>query len=337
MPINQAWLDQIIEDVIEPELPICDPHHHFWDRLGSRYLLEELLADAGGGHRLRSTVFIECMSMFNHRASVTMAPVGETEFVQGIAAQSASGQYGETVVAAGIVGFADLLLGNDVEPVLAAHVAASPNRFRGIRHACSWDASDEIRNSHTKPPPQLYLNDQFREGFACLQTHNLLFDAWLYHTQLAELASLARAFPRQRIILDHVGGPLGKGPYANHREEVRQIWEQGIADLASCPNVVIKLGGLAMDINGFRWNKRKLPPTSEELAGATAPYINYCIQQFGPERCMFESNFPVDKVSCSYTILWNSFKRITKDYSAADKAHLFHDTAEEVYRLGEPL
>jgi len=271
--------------------------------------------------------------MYRKHAATGMAPVGETEFVQAIATHSASAQNGSTVVAAGIIGFADLLLGSEVETVLDAHLAASPNRFRGIRHACSWDASEEVRNSHTNPPQHLYLNETFRQGFGCLQKHKLVFDAWLYHTQHQELVSLARTFPDQTIILDHIGGPLGIGPYKGRRQEVFEIWKNGIVELASCPNIVVKLGGVAMAINGFAWHKRELPPASTELAEATAPYILFCIEKFGVARCMFESNFPVDKVSCSYTVLWNSFKRIVRDFSAAEKARLFHDTAVEVYSL----
>ena len=333
MPVNPAWLELVKEEPIDPDLPICDPHHHLWDHPKHRYLLDELLKDTGSGHNVRQTVFVECMSMYRKNASEAMKPVGETEFIQGIAAQSASGQYGETVVAAGIISFADLRLGTAVKPVLEAHIAASTNRFRGIRHACSWDASDEVRNSHTNPPQSLYLESKFREGFACLEKYGLIFDSWLYHTQLMELASLAKAFPEVTIILDHVGGPLGIGPYAGKREEIYEIWKKGILELATCPNVVVKLGGLSMPINGFGWHKRAISPTSEELAAATAPYFLFCIEQFGVNRCMFESNFPVDKISCSYTVLWNSFKRIVHDFSSDEKGALFHDTAVRVYSL----
>lgn len=333
MPVSQAWLDQHIEEALEPELPICDPHHHLWDYPHSRYLLDELLQDTGGGHNIRQTVFVECMAMYRQDGPEIMRPVGETEFVQGIAAQSASGQYGPCRAAAGIVSFADLMLGEGVIPVLQAHRAASQNRFRGVRHACSWDASDDIRNSHTRPPEHLYLQAKFREGFACLEEQGLVFDSWIYHTQLHELASLAREFPGVTIVLDHMGGPLGIGPYADKRAEVFELWQQGICELAACDNVVVKLGGLAMPINGFDWHKRSVPPSSEELAEVTAPYYLFCIEQFGVQRCMFESNFPVDKVSCSYTVLWNSFKRMVEDFSPQEKAALFHDTAVKVYSL----
>jgi L-fuconolactonase len=333
VPVSQAWLDQHIEEALEPELPICDPHHHLWDYPHSRYLLDELLQDTGGGHNIRQTVFVECMAMYRQDGPEIMRPVGETEFVQGIAAQSASGQFGPCRAAAGIVSFADLMLGEGVIPVLQAHRAASQNRFRGVRHACSWDASDDIRNSHTRPPEHLYLQAKFREGFACLEEQGLVFDSWIYHTQLHELASLAREFPGVTIVLDHMGGPLGIGPYADKRAEVFKLRQQCICELAACDKVAVKLGGLAMPINGFDWHKRSVPPSSEELAEVTAPYYLFCIEQFGVQRCMFESNFPVDKVSCSYTVLWNSFKRMVEDFSPQEKAALFHDTAVKVYSL----
>lgn len=332
MPIQQQWLDQHTEDALEPELSICDPHHHFWDRPDGRYLLDELIADTSSGHKIESTVFVECLSMYSADQETAFAPIGETEFVQGLAAQSASGGFGEMRAAAGIIGFADLLLGSSVEGVLDAHAEAS-KRFRGIRHACSWDASEKIRRSHTNPPPELYLNKIFRDGFACLEKYDWVFDAWLYHSQLPELISLARAFPNQAIVLDHVGGPLGIGPYKNKREEVFLDWHKAIQALAGCQNVKVKLGGLGMAINGFGWHKEPSPPSSKQLANAYEPYISTCIEAFGVERCMFESNFPVDKVSSSYGVLWNSFKRITKNFSAQEKAMLYHDNAVQTYSL----
>ncbi len=333
MPVNSSWLERTNETAIEPELPVCDPHHHLWDHPKSRYLLDELLEDTGSGHDVRETVFLECSSMYRKDGPQEMKPVGETEFAQGIAAQSASGQYGPTIVAAGIVSFADLMLGSQVASVLEAHLAASPNRFRGIRNSCSWDESPAIRVSHSNPPRELYLNSRFREGFAALRQYDLTFDAWLFHPQIPELVSLARAFPETTIICDHFAGPLGIGPYAGKREEVFQYWKEGIRELATCPNVVVKLGGLVMAINGFGFHKGDKPPTSDELVAATSPYYRFTIEQFGPNRCMFESNFPVDKVSCSYLVLWNSFKKMTRDFSPAERTALFRDTAIRVYRL----
>ena len=328
-----SWLGQVEEEPLEPDLPICDPHHHLWDYPQSRYLLDDVLQDLNSGHNICSTVFAECGSMFRADGPQELKPIGETEFVQGIAAMSASGQYGETRVAAGIVGFADLLLGSKAAPVLEAHLAASPNRFRGIRHSASWHMDDRIRNSHSGAPEGLLLNTTFREGFALLQKYNLSFDSWLYHTQVHELTNLAQAFPETLIILDHIGGPLGIGPYQGKRDAVFIEWRNAISKLSRCPNVVVKLGGLAMAVNGFEWHKQQKPPTSAELASAQKPYYLHCLDAFGTERCMFESNFPVDRISCSYNILWNSFKRITQNFSTSEKAALYHDNAVRVYRL----
>jgi L-fuconolactonase len=327
------------EEVLEPELPICDPHHHLWDRHGDRYLLHELLADTGQAdaqgrrHDVRSTVYVECASMYRSDGPEALRPVGETEFVNGMAAMSASGGYGPTRACAGIVGLADLGLGATVRPVLEAHLAAARGRFRGIRHAAGWHASAQIRNSHTEPIEHLLLDAHFREGFAQLAPLGLSFDAWLYHPQITELTDLARAFPDTTIVLDHVGGPLGIGPYAGQADAVYADWKRDIDELARCPNVVVKLGGLAMPINGFGWHKREPRPGSQQLADATARYVLHTIERFGPQRCMFESNFPVDKVSCSYLVLWNSFKRLAAGFSPSEKAALFHDTAARVYRL----
>ena len=320
------------EEILEPQLPIVDPHHHLWDHPQSRYLLDELLADTGSGHRVTATVFVECMSMYRADGPDAMKPVGETEFVNGVAAMSASGRYGATRVAAAIVGFADLTLGERVGAVLDAHLAASP-RFRGIRHAAGWDASDEVRNSHTKPPRGLFLESGFRRGFAELGRRGLSFEAWLYHPQLADLVGLAKAFPETTIVLDHFGGPLGIGPYAGKRPEIFQSWKSAIRSVADCPNVVAKLGGLVMPLNGFGLHKRAEPVTSSELSDLTREWYLHAIDCFGPSRCMFESNFPVDKVSASYRVLWNSFKRIAAAFSSAEKAAMFSGTATRVYRL----
>ncbi|MFZ1886399.1 MAG: amidohydrolase family protein [Candidatus Binataceae bacterium] len=341
MPTNavterDAWLAQVVEEPLEPALPIIDPHHHLWDHPGSRYLLDEILHDTGSGHRVIATVFVECMSMYRADSDPAMKPVGETEFVNGIAAQSASGGYGDTRIAAGIVSFADLSLGAAVEPVLRAHIAAAPARFRGIRHAGGFDASPEIRNSHTNPPAGLYKSPRFREGFGQLAKLGLVFDAWQYHPQMPELTELAHAFPDTKIILDHFGGPLGLGPYEGRRREVFDQWKRDIAELARCPNVVVKLGGINMPVNGFAWHKRPSPPTSDELVAATRDYYLNTIDRFGPSRCMFESNFPVDRVSCSYQVLWNAFKKIAAGFSAGDKAWMFHRTAAETYRIALP-
>jgi len=330
-PARNAWLQLTVEAPVEPSLPICDPHHHFWDRPEERYLLDELLQDVRSGHNVVSTVFIECREMWRKDGAEEMRPIGETECVERIVGPS--GKYGKTAVAAGIVGFADLTLGAGVARVLEAQLAASPRRFRGIRHSCTWDASPAVKTATPGIPPGVMFDARFRAGLACLKRYDLSFEAWLYHPQLPEAAGLARAVPEVPMILNHVGGLLGVGPYAGRREEVCEVWKRGIAEVATCPNVVVKLGGLGMVRCGFDWHMRSAPPNSTELIEATAPYYLYCIEQFGPDRCMFESNFPVDKVSFSYCVLWNSFKRMTKDFSSAERAALFHDTAARVYRL----
>lgn len=331
-PEHAAWLAQVHEPALEPDLPICDPHHHLWDRGGYRYLLHELLEDLSSGHRVVSTVFVECAAMYRAEGPEALRPVGETEFVNGVAAMCASGEYGNVRACAGIVGMADCLLGAAVGEVLDAHLAAS-GRFRGIRHAAGWDPSDAVRNSHTNPPPDLYRDPDFRAGFAELAPRGLSFEAWQYHHQLPRVTELAQAFPDTQIVLDHFSGPLGIGPYAGHREEILEVWKRDLAECARCPNVVAKLGGIVMPVNGFGFHKRATPATSDELVAATGDWYRHAIDCFGVDRCMFESNFPVDKASVSYGVLWNAFKKLVADASPAEKAALFHDTAARVYRL----
>ena len=331
MPGDSAWLAQVTEAVLEPGLVICDAHHHLWDYSTSHYELDEFYADIGGGHNITKTVFVECLQKYLPDGPQDMRPVGETQYIDRLGSES-DARGTRTRVAAGIIGFADLALGQAVQPVLEAHLEAS-DRFRGIRHASAWDSSERVHNAHTKPLPELLRQRNFREGFACLEPLGLSFDSWVYHHQLPELIELAKLFPGTTIVLDHVGGPLGIGPYAGKRDEVFAEWQQGIAALAQCKNVLVKLGGLSMTMTGFGWHKRDLPPNSVELAESMAPYFHACIENFGVDRCMFESNFPVDRASCSYTVLWNAFKRVSADYSETERTALFHDTASRVYRL----
>jgi predicted TIM-barrel fold metal-dependent hydrolase len=321
------------EEILEPDLPICDPHHHLWDFPNNRYLLPELLADLQSGHNVQSTVFVECASMYRASGPEELRVIGETEFVNGAAAMAASGRYGAVLACEGIVSRADLALGSAAGRVLDAHIAAGNGRFRGIRHAAGWDASPDVRNSHTNPPEHLYAQPKFREGLKELAKRNLTFEAWQYHPQLPDLIALARAVPEAKIVLNHVGGPLGIGPYAGRRDEIFAGWSRNIRELASCPNVYVKLGGLGMTICGFGFGKRDVLPGSTELAETWRPYLETCIQAFSPKRGMLESNFPVDGASCSYQALWNAFKRVTKGASAAEKASLYRDTARSFYRL----
>jgi len=332
--ISEAWLALVREDIIDADLPICDPHHHLWDNPQDTYLLAQLIADTDSGHNVVSTVFVECASMYRDSGPQPMRPLGETEFVNGIAAMSASGGYGNMRACKGIVGFADLTLGTEVGIVLDEHMRLS-DRFRGIRHAAGWDESEKIRNSHTQPTQNLLLQDDFQKGFEQLESRCLSFDAWLFHPQIPQLTELARNFPGITIILNHFGGPLGIGPYQGHGDEIYTQWCVDVGELAKCPNVYAKLGGIVMPLSGHGWHKRDKPASSDEIVAATSRYHLKAIDLFGPERCMFESNFPVDKYSCSYHVLWNAFKKMASNFSSADRQLMFHDTAAQVYRLGE--
>ena len=334
LPVRAGWLALRREEILEPDLPIVDPHHHLVERANTgRYLLPDLLADTGSGHNITATVYLEWLSMYRAAGPAEMRPVGEVEFANGVAAMAASGLYGKTQVCAGIVAYADLMLGDRVEPVLEAMIGAGGGRFRGIRYISASHPDEAARGSSVNRPAGLLMQAKLREGFARLHPLGLSFDAWMYFTQLGELVDLARAFPETPIVLDHVGGPIGIGPYAGKRDEVFAAWRNSIAELARCPNVHVKLGGLGMRLFGFDVQEGALPPSSEQLALLWRPYIETCIEAFGADRAMFESNFPVDKGSGSYHIFWNAFKRMAAGASDAEKAALFADSARRFYRL----
>jgi predicted TIM-barrel fold metal-dependent hydrolase len=329
------WLALTPEETLEPDLPICDPHHHFWDfreiRIPyQRYLLHELAADVNSGHNITFTVFIETRAMYRQDGPEESRSVGEVEFVQGLAAASASGLYGPTRAGAAIVGNANLRLGEAVEPVLDALQTASPNRFRGIRQAAAWDPHPDVED---RAEQGVLANEKFRAGARVLAGKGMSLESTCYFPQLPELADFANAVPDLTIVLNHIGGLYRVGPYGNRDEEVIPKWREGIATVARCPNIVLKLGGVGQPRYGFDWYTYERPIGSEELAGQLAPLFNYCIEQFGPNRCMFESNFPPDKVSYSYNVLFNAFKRLSKEYSPSARADLFHDTAARAYRI----
>ena len=339
-----AWLaKRRTEAALEPNLPIIDPHHHFWDApQRGQYLLPNLLSDTGapggGGHNIVSTVFLECRAMYRKDGPRHMAALGEVEFVTGIAAMSASGGFGPCRVAEVIIGGGDLTAGAaNVRALMEAEITAAGGRLRGMRHGVAWDEHEAVSKFASRVVPLHQVMDpKFREGFAQLAPLGLSFESWQYHPQLPDAIDLARSFPDTSIILNHVGGILGFGPYSGRRQEVLASWKANISELAKCPNVTMKLGGLGMVSVGFDFHERDLPPSSEDLAAGWRPYIEHCIEAFGADRCMFESNFPPDKQSCGYTELWNAFKRITANASAADKTALYSGTAARVYRMTAP-
>ena len=326
------WLAQRVETAIDPGQRIIDPHHHLWDRGGSTYLAPQLLADLAAEHRVVKTVFVECRAGYDRTAASHLAPVGETEFVAA-EAKITDAESGPTIAA--IVPFADMMLGDAVEEVVTAHVEAAGGRFRGIRHATSWDASDEIENGHTRPSESMMLTPEFRAGVRRLATMGYSFDAWLYHPQLTELSELAAAVPEALIVVNHLGGPLRIGPYGRTQHEAHAHWRASMEGLARQPNVVLKVGGIGLcTYFGMDWPRRPVPPGSEEVAAYWSDDVRWCIDRFGPDRCMFESNYPVDRQALTYPVLWNAFQIIAATYDAAERDRLFAGTAEEIYRLG---
>ena len=328
------WLDSHQEQILEPDRVITDPHHHLWaERVGSRYELDELWADTGAGHRVGKTVFIECGSAYRRGDPEPMAPVAETRYVAAIAARAA--QQPDRAQIAGIVAHADLRLPPDVlDRVLDAHEAVGQGLFRGIRHAGAWDPEREKFLFAGQKVPHLYLDPDFQRGVRHLGRRGLSYDTWHFHPQNGEFLSLARACPDTTIILDHFGTPLGVGRFEGRRDAYFLQWQEEMAAIAQCPNVVAKLGGMAMPTNGFGWDAQDMPPCSDTFVAAQGRWYAHMIACFGAGRAMFESNFPVDRLSISYPVLWNGFKKIAAPLAEDEKAALFSGTANRIYRLG---
>ena len=330
---SPAWLDQAREEPIDPDRPIIDPHHHLWHAVGGRsaYLLADLWSDTGSGHDITKTVFVECRASYNADSPEHLRPIGETEFVARVARASRDGGGGAVIGA--IVGHADLRGGALLHEALKAHEQAGQGLFRGIRHAGARDPHPEVLSIPGRGAPGLYADADFRAGVALLGERGYTYDTWHYHHQNPDFAQLARAVPGTTMVLDHFGTPLGVGIYADQREAIFETWQRDIAAIAQCPNVVAKLGGLAMPDNGFGWNLRDRPASSDELVAAQARYYHHAIACFGPARCMFESNFPVDRLSLPYGVYWNAMKKLAARYTEAEQQAMFHDTAARVYRL----
>jgi predicted TIM-barrel fold metal-dependent hydrolase len=327
---RQARLDLVHEEIIDPERPIIDPHHHLWHHDRTPYLLEQLRSDTGSGHAIEKTIYIECGSEYRTDGPEHLKPVGETEFVVEIAAASKAGD-GATI--SGIVAHANLMSGELVDEVLEAHEEAGRGLFRGIRHSGAHDMSPDVRPSHSNPPADLYTRGDFQEGVRRVAKRGLTLDVWNFHRQIPLLTELARAVPEVTIVFDHFGGPIRIGPYKGKREEIYTQWRLDVAELAKCENVVAKLGGMAMPVNGWHWHNRDTPATSDELVEAQGDYYFHTIDCFGPERCLFESNYPVDRQSISYPVLWNAYKKMAKSFSEEEKQAMFYGNSKRIYRL----
>ncbi len=330
---DPAWHRSWVEDIIEPALPIIDAHHHLWDLPRGPYLGDDYMGDLLAGHNVVATIYAECTEAYRADGAPALRSVGETEFVARTArAQDAAHPDGPRM-ALGIVGRVDMENGAAVREALEAHIAAGDGRFRGVRFSTAWDPDPAIRSTIRTPPPRLLYDKQVREGIACLASLGLVLDNWVYHHQLQDVADLAKALPDARIVLDHVGGPLRIGDYANRKEAVYADWLKGIQAVAEQPNVTLKVGGLGMHTIGFDFASRSRAPSSEDLAAAWRPFVEPCIETFGTDRIIFESNFPVDGASASYAVLWNAYKRLVAGASPAEKQAMFHDNAARIYNL----
>lgn len=328
--VRSDWLALHSEQIVDPEVPIVDPHHHLWDHPGDRYLAAEAESDFSRSHRVLSTVHVQCRSNYREHGPDALKPVGETEFVRQVAKRTIADNH-SLQLCAGIVGTVDLLLGADVQPVLEAHIEAGDGLFRGIRPMVVWHESQEILPASTAKG--ILTAAPTRAAVACIEKMGLTLDVWAFFTQLKDVATICRNHPDLTIVINHTGGPLGIGTYATMRDQVFAEWRSRVEELAALPNTVIKLGGLAMRYAGFGFNERPVPPSSDDLFAAWNPYMRLCVELFGPQRSMFESNFPVDKAMCSYAVLWNAFKKIAADFSNTERTHLFSGTAARVYRL----
>ena len=330
LAVRPDWLALRAEEILEPGLPIVDAHHHFYERPGWTYFVDDYLADARSGHNIVASVYMQAQTRYRPEGPAALKPLGETEFVAAVAREHVASH---PLVAKGIVGHADFRLGTGVLEVLEAHVQAGHGRFKGVRHLSTWDADSSLVNPLSAAPKGLLLDQSYRQGVAQLAALGLSYDAWLFFHQLPELFDLAKDIPDTPVVINHCGGIVRIGAYEGLRPAVADTWLQGMRQLAQLPNVFVKLGGLGMRINGFEFEKGATPPTSRELAETWRPWMEPCIELFGADRCMFESNFPVDKGSYSYATCWNAFKRLTSSAGADERRALFEGTASRVYRL----
>jgi L-fuconolactonase len=338
IPECRAWQGPFSEEILDPDLPIVDAHHHLQEDHHGRYLLHESVADMATGHNFIATVHVQAKSMLRADGPPAFRDVGETEFACGMAAMAATGLYGKARVCEGIVAFVDFRLDPGlVRDVLDAHAEAAGGRLRGIRQIAPYVAGELAKSMPLNAPEGLLRDPAFRRGFAELRKRDLSFDAWLFHPQLGDVLALAQEFPDTRIILNHLGGRLGIGPYAQRFEEEFGAWQGSLRALAARPNVYVKVGGLGMLYGGFDFHTRTRAPTSEALANAWGPFILAAIEAFGPSRAMMESNFPIDNQSAGFPVIWNALKRVTAEFSQTERAAMFHGAAQTAYRLSQDL
>ena len=338
MTSHREWLEKTVEDVVDPHLAVVDCHHHFYrDReeyfdYQPDYVAGDLAEDLNDGHRVTATVCVEMGYGYRQDGPESLRSLGETEFILDCADSYRERKLGDTHVGLGVVPFIDLRLGDEVEDVILAHRELAGERLKGIRQM----AARQLSAQGLERGPGLLQDRDFRAGLRHLEPHDLVFDVWIFHPQLPEFFDLAKQFPAITFVLNHFGAPLGIGPFADRREEVMTAWQNDMRQLSELHNVVVKLGGLNMNFNGFGWEQRPAPPTSDELLAATRDYYLRTIDWFTPERCLFESNFPIDKLSVSYRTLWNAYKKIAREFSEEEAEDLLSANAGRVYRLEPP-
>ena len=337
LPVRQEWLNQLIEDPILPNIPIIDPHHHLWDVGFGRYYIEELLEDINSsGHNILSTVYIMSSSntkIYSKDGLEEFKPLTEIEFATSEGKRADLIPNNRVKVNASIVGSVDLTYGNKLKPVLEKAVNISEGRLKGIRMLLASHTDPRISSGAVKSDLGLMLHPNFIDGAKCIQDANLSLDFWIYHTQLNEMEKIARALPDLTIILNHIGGPIHLGEYEGKQAATHREWRSAMMRLSRIPNINVKLGGLGMAVNGAKFHNSKFPPNSVQLSDVWKPWIYETIDMFGFDRCMFESNFPVDKGSCSYGALWNAFKILAKDMSDDEINKLFSKNAAKIYKI----
>jgi L-fuconolactonase len=312
------------ESAIDPKQLIIDAHHHLYERPGLRYLADSYCADIADCPGFRASVYVQAHSAYRVEGPEELRPVGETEFARGV---ESNGR-----LCAGIVGFADLTLGDRLRPVLEAHIEAGAGRFRGIRHILCWDQDDALLNKAYPTTEDMIDRPEFKAGYAHLSRFDLTFDSWALFPQLSRVASLAKAFPNTPLIVNHCGGVVRINDYAK-RGDVFEVWRDGITALSQLPNVSIKLSGLGMALSGFDF---EASPTSAVLARAWQPWVMHCLESFGSNRCMWGSNFPVDRRNYTFNAGLNAFKRLLATASPDEKDDVFWRTAARTYRLDQP-